>query len=97
MTEREAELLEALLQFPDGTTPLRVGGSGHNHVSKTLRRMVPKGWVERSFGLGFGVPKNYKARGSCRYRITVKGRIALSNHLVTKARLSELLEAVGGS
>lgn len=88
MTENEAEVLAELEALANetggqciGFKPLDFGGADGSHHAQTTIRMCRKGWVERSFGLGFGIPKpNGAARGSCRYRITPQGRQALANH-----------------
>jgi hypothetical protein len=90
MTENEAEVLAAMIAAEDtidgavdrGLRPMDFGGSSNSHHAQTAIRMEPKGWVERNFGAGWGEPKPYKARGSCRYRTTLEGRSALANHRV---------------
>lgn len=86
MTENEAELLTELRALketrPDGCAPMDVGGSDSSHHSVTLRRMVPKGWVEKRYrGGAWGAPRGRYGRCSCLYRITPKGEQALANHL----------------
>lgn len=88
MTEYEAEVLGSLMGTEGSETglrPLDFGGSSRSHHAQTAIRMVPKGWVERTFGSGWGKPKVNCERGSCRYRITPAGLAAIHNHNALKA------------
>jgi DNA-binding MarR family transcriptional regulator len=85
MTEREAEILDAL-KFT-WMKPNQFGGFDCSHHSITARRMIPKGWVERChLFVGEG------RRGSYVYRITDKGAQALANHrALSRPRVLELV------
>ena len=84
MRDREADVLRGLkaLDTCDLTAgggwarPLDIGGFSNSHHSTTLRRMIPKGWVEAT---------ETRGREGKRYRITEKGVTALQNHDASKA------------
>lgn len=93
MTENEAEVLGGLSSceraWPQdrdaGWRPQDFGAASNTHHSNTAKRAVDKGWVERKFLGGSWAGEDVRpsprgARGSCRYRITEKGRKALANH-----------------
>lgn len=92
MTEREALILSAFLPLKAGAWlfPVDFGGKDGSHHSKTARRMVDKGWVERR-------RTKRTWRGAWEWRITAKGRQSLANHNLTSRdplaeRLAETLE-----
>jgi hypothetical protein len=106
MTDNEAECLGELhanaMAHPDqidtGFRPLDIGGTDCSHHAQTLIRMIPKGWVERRFfwlggGTSWGEAKTVRMRGSCRYRITSAGLVALSNHQATVRVARSMAEA----
>ena len=85
-TELETEVLSELdfLRRYDperaerGVAPMQFGGSNGSHHGGTATRMVAKGWVDRRYrGYDWGEPMRFRARGSCAYRITPAGVIAL--------------------
>lgn len=105
MTDNEAEVLAALVELSkldenqqEGFRPLDFGGKDASHHAQTAIRMIPKGWVERRFswlggGTNWGEAKTVRMRGSCRYRITPKGVVALANHQATSQAASEIRQA----
>jgi hypothetical protein len=101
VTDKEAEILSALLDLSkdcagqrEGFTPMMFGGHNGSDHGIVATRMVAKGWVDRRHaGLDWNETKTYRARGSCRYRITAKGINALINHDLTRKVRDNLQKA----
>lgn len=80
--------------LPDGTKarlymPMEFGGSNGSHHSGTATALAKRGLVDRLKLSGIGTRLNNfrsRAKGSCHYRITEAGRLALRQMEVTGVR-----------